>query len=163
MLLKTKYSYYDTYTLLEVEGLRIVYVLPEHITVLRDELYDHAFVLFKSPNKPVIDWRKIKNESRTNIHLTAVRRPVNYLNGCALLLPKPHVLERDEVFVQVGTHVARLFSYCLRGKHFVPDHLHDAVLDPNTVAQAVKDQPLVDITLMNCPCREQTARQIPLV
>jgi hypothetical protein len=155
MLLNTNYTFYETHTLLEVEGMRLVYLLPENITALRDEVYDHAFVLFKPNVKPLVEWRRIKNEDRRTIHLKNVRRPSSYMLGCALLFPTSVPLERDEILVRYDDHIARLFSYSSRGKRFVPHHLKDMVIvgkEEEKLAPTLLHQPLIDVSVMSCPC-----------
>lgn len=167
MYLDTQFEFYSTHTVINVEGLRLVYVLAENVRALNDEMYDHAFVLFKAPEKTTLDWRKIKNEDRKNIHLKAVRRPSSYINGCSLLMPKHIQVERDEVLVRVEEdHVARLFSYSIQGKRFVPHHLRERVVvgkEESDLKPQIYSQPLIDINILPCPAREVAENQIPLI
>lgn len=166
MLLDAKYTFEVTHTVLEIIGMRLVYILPENIAALRDEFYDHAFILHKSPSRPVVDWKKIKGELRKRIHAVAVRRPSSYMNGCALMLPSSIAIERDEVLVSVEDHIARLYSYRVNGRQFVPHHLRDSVLTGEAAASAlakISGQPLIDITTMSCPSKIQTESQLHLL
>lgn len=167
MYLDTRFEFYSSHTVVNVEGMRIVYVLPENVRALTDEMYDHAFVLFKAPEKTTLDWRKIKNEDRKNICLKSVRRPASYLNGCSLLMPSHVQVERDEVLVRVEeNHVARLFSYSVNGKRFVPNHLRDNVVEgkeESDLTPGIYSQPLIDINILPCPEREISETQIPLI
>ena len=164
-MLNTNYHFYATHTTLDVLNMRIVYVLPENISVLRDEIYDHAFVLFKPNTKQVVDWRKIKNEPRKNIHLSTVRRPSSYINGCAILVPSTFKVDRDELLVRIDDHVARLFTYTVEGERFVPNHLKESLLtaeEDQEVCDRVRQQPFIDISTLPCPCSNKTV-QIPLL
>ena len=167
MLLDTQYQFTDTHTVLTIEGLRIVYVLAQNLIALRDEVFDHAFVLYCKGNKPTVDWRKLKDKDRATITLKEVRRPSSYLNGCALLMPHTFRVEREEILVRVEEdHIARLFSYSVGGKLFVPHHLRERVLshdEKQACPRSVLEQPLIDISIMPNPSREHSKDQMALL
>lgn len=166
MLLDAVHHFYETHTVLDVMNMRLVYVLPENIGVIPDEIYDHAFVFFRSPLRPTIDWRKLKNEARNHIHPVAVRKPTSYINGCSLMLPQSIAVEREELLVRVDDQISRIFTFSVRGKTFVPHHLKDAVLsdrEADAFFRKVSNKPLIDICTMSCPSPFQAEVQISLL
>lgn len=166
MLLDAVHHFYETHTVLIVMNMRLVYVLPENIGVIPTESYDHAFVFFRSPLRPTIDWRKLKKETRSHIHPVAVRKPSSYINGCALMLPQSIAVEREELLVKVGDQISRIFTFSVKGKMFVPHHLKDTALSDRETKdffRTVSDKPLIDICTMSCPSPFQAEVQISLL
>lgn len=166
MLLDVVYNFYGTHTVLDLMNMRLVYVLPENISVLSDEIYDHAFVFFRSPSRPTIDKRKIQKENRSHIHPVAVRKPSSYINGCALMLPQSIAVEREELLVKVGDQISRIFTFSVKGEMFVPHQLKDTVLSDRETEdffRTVSNKPLIDICTMSCPSPFQAEVQISLL
>ncbi len=164
-MLNTRYSFHDKYTVVEVENLRLVYIMSENYQHIRDEQFDHAFILYSNV-KPSIEWRRLKNVDRRRVTVKQVRRPSSYLNGCSLLLPSSIKMEREEVLVRIDdTHIARLFSYRAFGQLFVPHHLKDHLLSREeffSKRMEVSTQPLIDVNTLHCP-RSYSQEQIALL
>lgn len=147
--LNVVYNFDATHTTLDVLGMRLIYVLPENVHILRNALYDHAFILCYKKHMP-INWRKIKDENRKKIHPTFVGMPISYLSGCSLLLPRHIEVTRDEVQVSIDGTVVRLFTHSIGNRVFVPHHLADKVV----TTELLQDRPLLDVTTM----RHDTSR-----